>query len=200
MVEIRTDDTSPAAVDVLQRLGAHVVNVSATYATVTAAVAPADLPDIAALSEVRYVSEVLAPQVGRTVAAPHAGAVTMSAPCAPIVSEGDTLMNVATARAATNLDGAGQKIGILSDSFNTVTNAATHAADDIAAGDLPGAANPCGHTNPVTVQLDYSGSTRSDEGRAMAQLAPWRRAQILHSRPAPEARSTSQPRSRTFVR
>ncbi|MDQ1480569.1 MAG: hypothetical protein QOI44_1430, partial [Actinomycetota bacterium] len=170
MVEIRTADTSAAAVRGLQDLGAHVVNVSAEYSTITAAVAPGDLPGIAAAANVQYVSEVLAPQVGTTGAAPRT-AVTAAGACSPIVSEGDSLMNVATARAANNLDGAGQKIGILSDSFNTDTNAATHAPGDVASGELPGATNPCGHTTPVTVQADYSGGGQNDEGRAMAQLA-----------------------------
>ena len=73
-------------------------------------------------------------------------------------------------RSANHLDGAGQTVGILSDSFDTDTTAPTHAADDVASGELPGPGNPCGYTSPVKVQDDYSGGDQSDEGRAMAQL------------------------------
>jgi flagellar hook assembly protein FlgD len=172
LVEIRTADTSAAGVAALRSSGAHVVNVSPAYATVTATVAPGALRAIADNADVRYVSEVLAPRVGRAAAVAHAaGTVTAATACAPVVSEGDSLMNVGAARTNNSVDGAGQTIGILSDSFNTDTSAATHASDDVAAGDLPGAANPCGHTTPVVVQADYSGGGQADEGRAMAQLA-----------------------------
>ena len=69
----------------------------------------------------------------------------------------------------TTSTGAGQTIGILSDSYDTDTTAPTTAAQDVANGELPGAANPCGYATPVTVQADSPGGT--DEGRAMAELA-----------------------------
>ena len=78
-------------------------------------------------------------------------------------------MKVAAARAAKHVDGAGQTIGIVSDSFDANAAAPTHAAQDIATGDLPGPGNPCGYTTPVTVQSEYAGGT--DEGRAVAELA-----------------------------
>ena len=56
---------------------------------------------------------------------------------------------------------------MLSDSYDTSATAITHAAGDVASGDLPGASNPCGHTTPVTVLSDFAGGT--DEGRAMLQ-------------------------------
>ncbi|HEU5078685.1 MAG TPA: S8 family serine peptidase [Opitutaceae bacterium] len=65
-----------------------------------------------------------------------------------------------------NLDGAGIKIGALSDSFNLSVNPVT-AADDIASGDLPGPGNPFGRTTPVQVLQD---TAANDEGRAMLQI------------------------------
>lgn len=62
------------------------------------------------------------------------------------------------------LDGTGQTIGVISDSFNSLGG----ATGDVASGDLPGPGNPFNHTTPVNV-LDDSLSG-SDEGRAMLQI------------------------------
>lgn len=67
-----------------------------------------------------------------------------------------------------NLTGAGITIGVLSDSYDKSTGTIKEA-NDIASCDLPGAANPCGNTTPVTV-LEDAASATSDEGRAMLQL------------------------------
>lgn len=172
LVEIQTSDTGASGIAKLRALGADVVNVSPTYHAVTAAVLPSALGAIAGDAAVTYVSEVLAPltaAIGRRAASgtlkPRAGG------CTPTISEGNTLMNVAAARAQNEVDGTGQTIGVLSDSFNTDTTAPTHAAADIATGDLPGPGNPCGYTTPVNVQADYSGGGQADEGRAMLELA-----------------------------
>src|SRR5438552_2538135 len=74
------------------------------------------------------------------------------------------------ARALDGVDGSGETVGILSDSFDTAIGAPTRAATDVATGDLPGVGNPCGHNTPVVVQSDFSGGGQADEGRAMAQL------------------------------
>lgn len=174
LVQIRTSNTSTAGVARLQAMGARTVNVSAAYSTVTASVTPATLAAIAADPNVIYVSEVLAPfTAGIGAGARAALARPATNTCNPTIPEGDSLMNVATARSANNLDGAGQTIGVLSDSFDTNANAPTTEAQDIATGDLPGAANPCGYTTPVKIQSDYSDppQTQTDEGRGMAELA-----------------------------
>jgi hypothetical protein len=65
------------------------------------------------------------------------------------------------------VDGSGITVGVMSDSYDT--NAAPNsAALDIASGDLPGAGNPNGNTEPVVVVQDSPGGT--DEGRAMLQI------------------------------
>ena len=171
LVDIRTSSTSAAAVASLRARGARVVNVSADYSTITAAVAPGALNAIANDSKVIYVSEVLAPLVGATGTNGTSGTFKPAASgCHPTISEGDTLMRVAAARAAQNVNGSGQTIGALSDSFNVNTHAATRAAADVASGDLPGPANPCGFKTPVKVQAESS-TGGEDEGRAMLELA-----------------------------
>lgn len=162
LVEVRFDGGAAAGVDALRAAGADVVHVSGRYQTVTAAVRPVDLDAVAAVPGVGGVTEVLAP----IVAAECRGLVT---------SEGDAQLGAASARSGFNVDGTGVDVGILSDSFDTDFTAPTHAANDVASGDLPGPGNPCGRGDPVGVLAEYSAldpddPPQSDEGRAMAQI------------------------------
>ena len=59
-------------------------------------------------------------------------------------------------------------IGLVSDSFDTATTA-PRASVGVASGDLPGAGNPDGYTQPVVVLKDDPSDT-VDEGRAMAEI------------------------------
>ena len=65
------------------------------------------------------------------------------------------------------IDGSGITVGVMSDSYDTNV-APNSAALDIASGDLPGAGNPLGNTEPVVVLEDFP--ARTDEGRAMLQI------------------------------
>lgn len=65
------------------------------------------------------------------------------------------------------VDGSGITVGVMSDSYDTNT-APNSAAQDISTGDLPGAGNPLGNTEPVVVLEDWP--SRTDEGRAMLQI------------------------------
>lgn len=69
---------------------------------------------------------------------------------------------------ALGITGAGVTVGVMSDSYDAAAGAKTHAAQDVASGDLPGTGNPEGHTEPVVVIEDIASG--SDEGRAMSQI------------------------------
>lgn len=87
-------------------------------------------------------------------------------------SEADSAHWAGEARTTFGVDGNGQKVCVLSDSYNNA-NVAISASDDIQSGDLPGAGNPEGRTTPVdNLRDDYNGTNPdpSDEGRAMLQL------------------------------
>jgi hypothetical protein len=157
VVDVRFERGAAAAAGALGAVGAEIVHVSRRYQTVTVAAKPARLPAIADLARVGGVTEVLAP-------------VLRGADCGGSVrSEGDSQLRAATARPSFGIDGTGVTVGILSDSYDRDPTAATHAAGDVASGDLPGPGSPCGATVPVSV-FDDSEAAGSDEGRAMAQI------------------------------
>ncbi|MFT6998430.1 MAG: hypothetical protein ACJAQ4_002191 [Cryomorphaceae bacterium] len=84
-----------------------------------------------------------------------------------ITSQGDSAMRSFRARDVFGLDGSGFKIGVLSDSYNTILD--DPASDDVERGDLPGILNP-NYPQPVEVLSDYPLGIGSDEGRAMLQI------------------------------
>jgi len=75
-------------------------------------------------------------------------------------------LRAAEARTLFGVDGAGVRIGIVSDSFNR----AGGTVPGVSTGDLPGPGNPLGRTDPVVVLDEDTSSSRIDEGRAMAEL------------------------------
>ena len=81
-------------------------------------------------------------------------------------SLGDIALHANLARNGYNLSGQGVKIGVISDSYNTI--AGNPAQTDVLNGDLPGIGNP-NFTTPVKVLKEYPG-LRTDEGRAMLQI------------------------------
>ncbi len=89
-----------------------------------------------------------------------------------VTSLGDAAQQSDNARSAFGVDGAGIKIGVMSDSYNLKGFADT----DIRNGDLPGPGNPDGNILPVDVLKDYpsddigSRFSYTDEGRAMLQI------------------------------
>jgi regulation of enolase protein 1 (concanavalin A-like superfamily) len=78
-------------------------------------------------------------------------------------SQGDLALQAIAARQNYCVNGAGVRIGVLSDSYNFLGGAAA----GVTSGDLPGPGNPNGFTTAVTNVAD---SGNSDEGRAMIEI------------------------------
>lgn len=175
LVNVRFEDGAIARLDALKATGARVATASRRYQTVTAAVTPAMLPEVAEVPGVVSVAESRAPIVYATGSEPCEGG--------SVVSEGVKQLNVDKAREQFSVKGSGVTVGVLSDSFNEATLAlrgeteneeiATKASDDIETDDLPGPANVCpGQGTAVNVIEDgVPGSEEEvfDEGRAMLQ-------------------------------
>lgn len=92
-------------------------------------------------------------------------------------SQGDKALRSDFARMGYNIDGSGVKIGVISNSYNTIGayyGPNNGGADvDVGFGDLPGNGNPNGYNLPVDIFLDIDPDIYgplSDEGRAMLQI------------------------------
>lgn len=165
---VRFDSGAGAGARSLRADGAKVVGVSRRYQTVTVAVKPGDLAEIADAARVANVTPVHPPIVAAAGGSgPGTSAITRCFGAA--TSEGDVQLNAMAAREGFELNGSGVTVGILSDSYNRDTAAAAHAAADITSGDLPGKGNPCGFATPVQI-IDDEEADGHDEGRAMAQI------------------------------
>ena len=168
VVQIRFTDTSSATLDAVAAAGVTDLSLSAPDGVADGVVSPDALGALAAVPGVASVKEEITPMVGsgRANLAPSAPVGTSVVPPCPtgVVSEGDAQLKANTARTNFSVDGTGVRVGVLSDSFNHLGG----AAGDVTAAELPGAANTCGYTTPVTVQADAGSG--EDEGRAMAQI------------------------------
>jgi Subtilase family/Calx-beta domain len=136
----------------LKRLG---LQQSASFQSVVSGILPVEsLNQIANLSSLRFAKPAY-----RVI--PDAGSVD---------TQGNISLNANNARTRFNVNGTGITVGVLSDSYNIVTNDLTNEADDIISNDLPGANNTNGFTTPVRVLQEGSGALVVDEGRAMLQI------------------------------
>ncbi|MDF9795962.1 subtilisin family serine protease [Catalinimonas alkaloidigena] len=81
-------------------------------------------------------------------------------------SQGDQVMFSDLAKSKYKITGEGNKIGVLSDSYNTLGGAEA----GIQSGDLPGENNPNGYFHPVQVLEDLLPGEGIDEGRAMMEI------------------------------
>lgn len=82
------------------------------------------------------------------------------------MTNGDIAQHSDFARLGYKVDGEDVKVGVISDSYNTLSG--SPATTDVLNGDLPGTGNP-DYSNPVQIVENPSGR-RSDEGRAMLQI------------------------------
>ncbi|HWJ26209.1 MAG TPA: S8 family serine peptidase [Flavisolibacter sp.] len=81
-----------------------------------------------------------------------------------IQSQGVTAMKADNVQNGFHLTGESVKVGVISDSYNTLPN------QDVVNGDLPGGPGNLINPNPVEVLMDYPYGPRTDEGRAMLQI------------------------------
>ncbi len=81
-------------------------------------------------------------------------------------TQGDLALLSDEARNQFKVTGKGNKVGVLSDSYNSLGGAPA----GIASGDLPGKGNPNGYLHPVEVLQDLPKDAGSDEGRAMIEI------------------------------
>jgi hypothetical protein len=145
----------------LRQAGARIVSASAATQTATLAVAPSRLPEVAVVPGVKAVWQVRAPVTFTPEGQCEGGAA---------ISEGLAQLQVDDARAAFELRGKGQTIGVLSDSYDSAEADPTDAPDDVLSGDLPGPAGTCSDQQlPVDV-LAEGPADGGDEGRAMLQI------------------------------
>jgi hypothetical protein len=178
VVNVRFAAGAAAGAEALRAAGTNVIAVSPELQTVSVAALPTQLRGLAAVPGVIGVAEVITPFTQATGAACPQGAV---------VSEGDRQLEAARARSDFGVDGAGVTVGILSDSFNQWKGAPASEPSDVATGDLPGPANPCGFERAVKVVQPFipgaypepgeepenppePGEEGADEGRGMAQI------------------------------
>ncbi|HEX6455529.1 MAG TPA: S8 family serine peptidase [Solirubrobacterales bacterium] len=160
LVDVRFNSGALAHLGALRSAGATVASASRRYQTVTAAVLPAALHQVAAIPGVKSVTAVPAP-------------IAWAGECegGSVISEGVAQINAQGAREAFAVDGEGVTVGVLSDSYDKSTSAATHAPEDVSSKDLPGLTNTClGQQAPVDVRSDLSSPEATDEGRAMLQI------------------------------
>ena len=82
-----------------------------------------------------------------------------------VTTLGDIAIKKNVARQLFGLDSKGIKVGIISDSFNSLSG----LSENIKSGNLPGKANPFGYRQPVTILADTN-EPLSDAGRALGQI------------------------------
>jgi hypothetical protein len=199
VVEARFEAGAAAAVKAVEATGTKVLSVSSRYETLVLSVAPADLPALAAVPGLAAVTPSLAPQVAAFGGSASTAAIQSNGLCegGSVISQGVAQLNVAAARGAFGARGAGETIGVISDSYNEATAGAgvplpTRAHEDEVTNDLPGRASTCsGQQLPVNVIAEDSINPESpptDEGRAMLQavhdLAPHAKLAFATGEPA----------------
>jgi Subtilase family len=184
VVEAHFEGGAAARTAALEAAGATVLETSARYQTVALAIAPEDLGALAEVPGLEAVAPSLQPvfygaeEEGSGATPSATTSLTSNGLCegGSVISQAMTQLHVAAARGVFGARGAGQTIGVISDSFNTATEAIgggavpTRAGDDEVSNDLPGPASTCsGQQVPVRVVAEGP-AEGTDEGRAMLQV------------------------------
>ena len=159
VVEAQFEGTAPQQVEALKAAGASVRVASGALQTAAVAVDPADLEAVAALPGITAVTPVRRPVLYALGESSTAAGPGERCEGGSVISQGVAQLNVPAARAAFGVRGAGETVGVLSDSFNSATKSispvepiATHAQEDVVSEDLPGVGNLCpGQATPVRV-------------------------------------------------
>lgn len=163
----------------LARVRAHaeIVRTFTIVPAVAVKVAGSELDDLAEIPGVVTATPDLLPATARIdgagrAAQPRAAAAAES--CRAFPSDADAPQKADLARAQFGVDGTGQTVGILSDSYANQATQEEIDTTEVQKGLLPGPGNPCGYETPVEVLADYVPPTPDragkDEGRAMAEL------------------------------
>jgi hypothetical protein len=180
IVEAHFEEGALQRLEALEEAGAKILVASRQYQTVALSVEPADLEAIAEVPGIAVVAASREPVFYGVEGAAENAAVNSNGRCegGSVISRGVTQLNVEGAREVFGARGAGETIGVLSDSFDTATESeavegapvATHAREDEISNDLPGRVGTCsGQQVPVDV-LEDGPSNSTDEGRAMLQV------------------------------
>lgn len=158
---LEADD--PKAIAELESLG---VKVSAVFGRVVSGMMLIEsLPKLESAATIRFVQPAYKPMhQGKPIGKPVRAGKQFFA-VTPVISQGDTAQRSYLARSK-RVDGKGVKVGILSDSYNSLGG----ADRGVLGGELPGLTNPLGYTKPVQVLKDYINPNNLDEGRAMAEI------------------------------
>ncbi len=165
LVSVRFDHGAIAGRGDLRAAGGRVLSASRRYQSATVAVPLADLSSLAAIRAVSAVTPIRAPML-----------FAVNCEGGSVISEGVTQLNAKTAREEFSVDGAGTKVGVLSDSYDQATEAVTggpietHAKEDVETDDLPNETECPGQTTGVEVLEDFESPEATDEGRGMLQI------------------------------
>jgi len=184
VVEAHFEAGALGRLEALRAAGAKVLVASRRYQTVALSVEPADLEAVAAVPGLTTVAPSRRPVLYGAQGGVNTAASPSNGLCegGSVISQGLEQLNVPAARAAFGARGAGETIGVLSDSFASASTTveggpiATTAHQDEISNDLPGKASTCsGQLVPVRVIAEApppapGEEPLTDEGRAMLQV------------------------------
>jgi hypothetical protein len=170
IVEAHFEEGAVAAVEALEAAGGEILLASAQYQTVALSVEPEDLEALAEVPGLTVVTPIRRPVYYGVGEGANTAVTSTNCEGGSVISQGVAQLNVPAARTAFGVHGAGETVGVISDSFNTATAPPTKAATDEASNDLPGPGSGCvGQQVPVRV-LEEDPKAGTDEGRAMLQV------------------------------